>query len=289
MEADEEFQHTRMTLGEHLAELRSRLVKGVIAVTVAFAGAWAMYEPIADIVMRPFDDAVARINAHNKERYEERLEDGGDPLRYFTTADPATWELREDLRAADRPTALSPTEGFTFILRICLYFALFVGGPVLLWQVWQFIAAGLFPKERKAALRYFPFSVALFVGGVLFGYYLMIPFAMYFLGIAFDPEDLKPQYRLQDYFSLLTSLSLALAVVFQLPVVMTFAARLGLVTPAQMARYRGYFIVSTFAIAAILTPPDPITQCLMAVPMMLLFEIGLLAARLTARPRQAPA
>jgi sec-independent protein translocase protein TatC len=158
----------------------------------------------------------------------------------------------------------------------------------LLWQLWQFIAAGLYPHERRAALRYFPYSVVLFVAGVLFGYFLMVPYAMYFLGIALEPDVLHSQYRLADYFSVLTALSLALALVFQLPVLMTFATRLGLLEPAQIVKSRPYVIVGAFVIAAILTPPDPITQCMMAIPILALFELGLISARLCARPRTAP-
>jgi sec-independent protein translocase protein TatC len=283
-----EFEHTRMTLGEHFAELRSRLLKGLVAVVVAFVVAWAFHGPISDVVMRPFHEAIPRINDHNADRYAAKVEEGSDPLEYFTTTDPKTWELLPEYRAIDRPTALSFTEGYAFLLRISLYAALLLGGPVLLWQLWQFIAAGLYPKERRAAMRYFPYSVVLFLLGVLFGYFLLIPYAMYFLGIAFDTEKLAPQYRLADYFSLLTSLTLALAIVFQLPVLMTFGARLGLVTPQQMSRYRGYFIIGAFVLAAILTPPDPVTQCMMAVPILLLYEIGLVSARVFARPRMQP-
>jgi len=282
----EDFEHTRMTLGEHLAELRTRLFKGVIGVFVAFGLAFSQYEAITDIVMGPFHESVARMNVYFAEHFAERVEAGElEALEFFTTDDPATWELRPEYKAADRPTALGPTENFTFILRICLYFALFIGGPFLLWQLWQFLAAGLYPAERKAALRYFPFSVVLFIVGVLFGYFLMVPYAMYFMGIALPTDVLQLQYRLSDYFSLLTALSLALAVVFQLPVMMTFATRLGLLEPAQLAKSRPYLIVGAFVLSAILTPPDPVTQCMMAIPIMLLFEVGLLSSKICAKPR----
>lgn len=285
----DDFDHTRMTLGEHLAELRSRLFKGVLGVAVAFALAWSQYETIAEVIMRPFDQAVEMINEHFTELFAGRVAAGeADALTYFTTDDPETWELRGEYQAAERLTVFGPAESFTFILRVCLYFALFIGGPFLLWQLWGFLAAGLYPAERKAALRYFPFSVVLFVVGVLFGYFLMVPYAMYFLGIALDTDVLQSQYRLADYFSLLSALSLALALVFQLPVLMTFATRLGLLEPAQLGRSRPYVIVGAFVLSAILTPPDPVTQCMMAIPILLLFEVGLVSAKLCAKPREVP-
>lgn len=285
----EEFEHTRMTLGEHLAELRSRLFKGLAAVAVVFALAWWWQSELTAVVMRPFHQSVQRINAHWDEEFSARVESGEDPLRYYTSADPETRRLLPEFRVDDRLTSLSPTEGYVYLLRVCLYVALFLGGPVLLWQLWGFIAAGLYDNERRAALRYFPYSAALFVLGVLFGYFLMVPWAMYFLGIAFEPEVVRANWRLEYYFSLLSALTLALAVVFQLPVLMTFGARMGLVTPAQMARFRPYFVVVAFVVGGILTPPDPFTQSMLAVPMVALYELGVIAAKLTARKREVPA
>ena len=292
----EDFEHTRMTLGEHLSELRTRLFKGVIGVAIAFALAWSQYEVISDVVMQPFYESAEMMNVHFAEVFTAKVETGGaEVFKYFDVEqpsyqadDPTTWELRGEYKADTRLSVFGPTESFTFLLRVCLYFALFIGGPYLLWQLWQFLAAGLYPGERKAAMRYFPYSVALFIVGVLFGYYVMVPYAMYFLGIALDTDILQAQYRLSDYFSLLTALSLALAVVFQLPVVMTFATRLGLLEPAQLVKSRPYVIVGSFVLSAILTPPDPITQCMMAIPIMLLFEIGLISSKLCARPRVIP-
>ena len=285
----DEIENTRMTLGEHLAELRTRLLKGVVGVAIAFSFAWWHYERITEIVMAPFYKAVDMMNAYFADLFAKKVASGeADALDYFTTTDPQTWQLLPEFESADKLTVLAPAEGFTFILRICLYFALFIGGPFLLWQMWQFLAAGLYKKERKAALRYFPFSAILFITGVLFGYYLMVPYGMYYLGIALDTEVLRSQYRLSDYFSLLTALSLALALVFQLPVMMTFATRLGLLEPKQLIRSRPYVIVGAFVVAAVLTPPDPVTQCMMAIPIILLFEVGLISARLCAKPREIP-
>ena len=287
----EDFEHTRMTLGEHIAELRTRLFKGVIGVVVAFALAWSQYELISDIVMGPFYESVGRMNVYFAEQYTGRVQAGELEFAEFfigDSEDQATWVLRPEFEVDDKLTVFGPTETFTFLLRVCLYFALFIGGPFLLWQLWQFLAAGLYPAERKAAMRYFPYSVVLFIIGVLFGYFLMVPYAMYFLGIALPTDILQAQYRLSDYFSLLSALSLALAVVFQLPVMMTFATRLGLLEPAQLVKSRPYLIVGAFVLSAILTPPDPITQCMMAIPIMLLFEVGLLSSKICAKPRVIP-
>lgn len=288
-EEPDPFQHSRMSLGGHLDELRSRLIRGTIALAVAFALSWSWRAELSVVVMGPFYKAANLINSHWTEAFNQQLAD--DPTlerEQFFEAGVEQDRLKSDYRVDERLTAFGPTEGFLFQLRVCLYTAFVVGGPVLMWQLWQFIAAGLYKHERRAAMRYFPYSVLLFAAGVSFGYFMMIPYAMYYLGIAYDPAVLKTQFRLQDYFSLVTALCLALAVVFQLPVVMTFFARIGLVEPATLARFRGHFIIGSFVLAAVLTPPDPFTQCLLAVPMMLLFQIGLWASKIAARPRSLP-
>lgn len=285
MTAEDPFESTRMTLGEHLDELRSRLFKGVLAVVVAFALCWSFYERVKDVVLGPFDQARVMINAKWTEDANAKLAAHPELSRdeYFEKIGGED-RLRNRVRP---PQVLSAGEGFLFALKTCLYFALFLGGPVLLWQLWQFIAAGLHRHERRAALRYFPYSVLLFVSGVVFGYFMLVPYAMFFLGTAFPPDEVQPSYTLSTYLKFISSLSLALGAVFQLPLLMVFFARLGLVDPRTYSRYRGHFVLGAFVVAAVLTPPDPITQFMMAVPMVLLYELGLWCARIFARPRAA--
>jgi Tat protein translocase TatC len=278
------FESTRMTLGEHLDELRSRLFRGAVALAVAFSVCWAFYERVADVVQRPFDRAAVMINDHERARVEEHLAAHADVPRgkYFEVVG-GTEQL---IHRVDAPQLTSAGEGFLFALKTSFYFALFLGGPVLLWQLWKFIAAGLHEHEKRAALRYFPYSVAFFVGGVVFGYFLLVPYGLFFLGTAFPLERFQPIFTLSSYLSFLNSLTLALGAVFQLPVLMVFFARLGLVEPPTYARYRGHFIVGAFVLAAVITPPDPVTQIMVAAPMVVLFEIGLIGARLFARERR---
>ena len=167
-------------------------------------------------------------------------------------------------------------------LRASLYFALFVGGPYLLWQLWGFISAGLYKTERRVVLAFFPASILLFFSGVLFGYFMLVPYGIYYLNIDEVPGVAILQFRLEEYFAFVTSMCLALGVVFQLPILQTAVAKVGLVRPSTFAHYRGHFALSSFIIAAILTPPDPVTQSMMAAPMVLLYELGILASRFAA-------
>jgi len=274
---------TRMTLGEHLEELRTRLFKGLLAVGIAFVLAFSFDETIAAWITAPLERTIERLNEEEADVWEAYLAEHPDEERstYFTSDDPADRTLREDYRAADRPITTGAGEEFFFVLKICVFFALVVGSPVLLWQLWQFIAAGLYAREKKALLQYFPYAVALLVTGIAFGYFVMLPWAMFFLSSTLGPDLSVWRPKLSEYLSLTGMLTLALGVVFQLPILMHAVISLGIIEREVFVKYRPHFVVVAFIFAALLTPPDPFTQAMMAGPMVVLFEIGLLATRRT--------
>ena len=284
---DDPLESTRMSLGEHLDELRSRLMKGLGAVAIAFLGCWFLRDTTTDIVLRPLHSSLAWVDADQVAKYEGLLAAHPDRARsqYFRTDDPEDKHLRPELTVSQRPQALSFTEPFWFALKVTTLFAFALGGPVLLWQMWQFVAAGLYAKERRMVLSYFPVSIALFLAGVLFGYFVLVPYGFYFLACTFPPEKLAFGPRLTDFFSLLALLTVALGAIFQLPAVMHVLVRLEIVSRATFARYRMHFIVGAFVVGAVLTPPDVITQLLLAGPMIVLFELGLYTSRLAERKR----
>lgn len=278
MAEEDPFGHTRMTLGEHLDELRVRLVKGLAAVAIAFIAAWLVRIEIMQIVTRPYDQAMAMLQVHYIEEADSILE--ADPTRerteFFTTADPDNKQLRNF-----RPqlTAIKPAEGFIFMLKLCLYAAVVVGAPVLLWQMWQFVAAGLYARERRGIVGYFPVSVLCFAAGILFGYFGAVPYGMFYLNSYVPIDVIQTTVTAEYYLTFISSLCIAFGFVFQLPLVMTFLGATGLVDPGDMARMRGPFIVGAFVIAALLTPPDPFTQMMMAIPLVVLYEVGIWSAR----------
>lgn len=278
---DEEptIETTRMSLGEHLIELRKRLFRGVLAVVVAFFVGWGFYEPISEVLLRPLFETTATVNALQVAKYEEVLaKDPSIPRqKYFRSPDPADQELWPNYTIEQRPIVTGIGEGFFFSMRVALAFALAAGGPVLLYQMWQFIAAGLYPKERRMILSYFPFSVLLFLSGVAFGALLLLPFCMRFMAQAYPVELIGAQYKLEDYWSFYATMSLALGGVFQLPIVMFALVHVDLVQRSSFARYRGHFVLFTFVFGGMITPPDPWSQFMVAVPMIALYELGLLA------------
>ncbi len=314
-------ESTRMTLGEHLDELRVRLIRGTAAVLVIFVVSWFFKGQVAEIVLAPAEQkAIPWLNELIFERETEALVEDGLPtaealreiftegpwletvkarLKEVNTAagpDPDEEELQASLLAVFRQEGIVGSEhlehrienklradaaagGFMFYLRVCFYAALFIGGPFLIWQIWAFIAAGLYKHERRYVYSYAPFSMLLFLSGVVFGYFYMVPYAQYFLA-EMGIENFRYDFRLEIYLNFFTKLSLGLGIVFQLPILMLGLTRMGIAEPAHFNRYRGHFWIGSLVMAAILTPPDPYTQLMMAGPMALLYELGLLLARI---------
>ena len=275
------FESSRMTLGEHLTELRKRLVRGMIALVIAFCLGWAVYPQASHAVQSPMRRALAWLNRDQVDKYEQKLVDNPGEARslYFLSDDPGDQRLKPELTVQTRMVSTRPGENFAFALKVSTMVAFALGAPVLLWQMWGFIAAGLYTHERRAIFKFFPISLGLFIGGVLFGFFVMVPYTFYFLIATFPPEEVQFLPSLDPYLSLLTSLTLILGAVFQLPVVMYAVTRMGLVERATFVKYRKHFIVGAFLISGILTPPDPYTQSMMAIPMLLMYEAALFWTR----------
>ena len=282
-EDDDPFAHTRMTLGEHLGELRKRLVRGLVAVLVLFVIALVFQDPITKLVLAPHFRSVAKLNEHYLVRAQELV--AKDPAlaeRYFEP------DGRPRFLIDERLEFLGPTEAMWFVFKVCGYFALFVGSPVLLWQLWQFVGAGLYEREKKWVRRFFAPALLLFMCGVVFSYLVLVPFGLFYLLKSVPIELVKPSMRLEFYFSFLATLSLGMGLIFQLPMLITFLGTVGMVDPSTFAKKRAYFVLAAFVIAAILTPgPDLFSQVCMAVPMVLLYEVGILGARIGRRRRMA--
>lgn len=191
---------------------------------------------------------------------------------------------------------LPPGATFTFIrliepfftyMKVSLLTGIFLASPVLIYQIWGFIAPGLHEKEKKWVWPIVFSSAVLFIGGVLFGYFFVLPFA-YSYFISFSSDTIKPMLSMDEYFSFTTKFLLAFGVVFEMPLFILFLALLGIVDAKMLSAYRKYAILAIFIIAAILTPtPDAFSQILMAAPMLVLYEIGIIVARIFGKKRIA--
>jgi sec-independent protein translocase protein TatC len=227
----------------HLEELRSRMIKCFIAVGVGFLLSYVFKEKIFHILTMPLVGVMKP----------------GEFLIYTNL----------------------PEAFFTF-LKAAFISGLMLASPVILYQFWMFVAPGLYDKERRMVMPILFLSTFFFVGGALFGYFFVFPFGFEFF-LSFASETIRPMPSMKEYLGFASKLLLAFGLVFELPLVITFMARLGIVSVAQLKKNRKYAILLFFVAAAILTPPDVITQIFMAIPMMLLYEISIIGARLFGR------
>lgn len=169
---------------------------------------------------------------------------------------------------------LGPTEAFAVYLKISVWGGLFVASPVVIYQIWRFLSAGLKMNEKKYVYLFMPVSFLLFVAGVSFGFFVIISYGMKFL-LSFGNDFLTPMISVSKYVSFISAMLLAFGIVFQLPLAMFFLAKIGLVTPSFLAAKRRYAVLGIFIAAGVLTPgPDVFSQMAMAVPLLVLYEVG---------------
>lgn len=182
-------------------------------------------------------------------------------------------------KPAGRLVFIAPAEAFITSIKIAIFGGLYISSPFVLYQVWKFISSGLGIREKRNVLLFSIFSFVLFVLGSCLGYFIIVPIGLKFL-MAFGTEDLTPMISVGKYISFVTSLSFAFGLVFQLPLIVLFLTKIGVVTPEFLSSRRKYAIVIIFIVAAIFTPPDIVTQCLMAIPLLALYEISIFLSRI---------
>jgi sec-independent protein translocase protein TatC len=233
----------KMTFLDHLEELRKRLVVSLIAVAVGFFLCWSFAERIFGVLQAPLAEFLPP----------------GDTLAYTRLTAP-----------------------FFLYMKVAFFAGLFVSSPVVLLQLWLFIAPGLYKKERRLAVPFIIFGTLFFTLGGYFGYRYLLPATCSFF--VETGKEFKQMVTVDDYFSFASTIILAAGVVFETPILIFFLARIGLVTPAFLLQKFKYAVVLSFVIAAVVTPtPDMVTQAALAIPMILLYLIGVAVAFLFAK------
>jgi sec-independent protein translocase protein TatC len=187
----------------------------------------------------------------------------------------------------DKLVVLSPLDPFFAYLKIAMVVGLFLACPVWLYQAWRFVAPGLYENERAFVLPTIASGSLLFVSGGAFAYFLMFPMMFDVLVNQMMPATLASAFTVDNYLGLLLRLTVAFGVVFELPLALALLSMVGIVTPDGLKRFRRYAIVLAFVVGAFLTPADPLSQFMMAVPLILFYELGIFASTLLARRREA--
>ena len=173
---------------------------------------------------------------------------------------------------------IAPQEAFVTNIKIAFLGGLLLSSPFILYHVWAFVSLGLRPNERKYSLIFAPTSLIFFILGASFGYFIIAPIGIRFL-LGFSTDFITPMITVSKYISFIGTLVLAFGVVFELPLISLFLTKIRVVTPKFLSSKRRHAIVVMFIMAAIFTPPDVVTQCLMAIPLLILYEIGIIFSK----------
>ena len=242
----EEPKEESMTLMDHLNELRRCLTKACIAVLVCFTGTWVVVDPIFNALVDPLLNVLP----------------AGSHAMYTTLP-----------------------EGFFTRMFIAFVVGLFVASPVIFYQIWSFIAPGLYDEEKRYIVPIAFLSALFFIGGGLFCFFIVFPFVFTFF-ISFATESIVAMPKVSDYLDFVLKLLIAFGLIFEMPLFAFFLSRLGIVTAKSMRSFRKYAVLLIFIVAAILTPPDVVSQLLMAGPMILLYELSILIAALFGKEKR---
>ena len=241
----DELAQSQAPLIDHLFELRQRLLKSLLTFSLAFGLAFAMADRIFNLLLIPYQKALG----------------GQEAVRLIYTA---------------------PQEFLLTEIKLSFFGAFILAFPMMAYQLYQFIAPGLYKKERYAFLPFLLVSPFLFLCGIALVYFVIMPLALgFFSSMETSMVEMLP--RVSEYLSLIMALMIAFGLCFQLPLLIALLLRIGLVTAETLARSRSYVIVGVFALAAFLTPPDIISQIGLALPTLLLYEASILGARLIER------
>tara|TARA_B100000029_G_scaffold452960_1_gene478468 strand:- start:40 stop:807 length:768 start_codon:yes stop_codon:yes gene_type:complete len=233
----------------HLTELRSRLVRSVVYLFVFFIICYIFSESIYNFLLSPYAEAVKNDDSNRRMIF----------------------------------TALHET--FIVYLKVAFFAAIFISSPIILTQVWKFVAPGLYKNEKKALLPYLIATPTLFLLGGMLVYYLIMPLAIKFFLTFETPAQINSlpiqlEAKVNEYLSLIMRLIFAFGISFQLPVLLSLLARVGFINSEYLKKRRKYVIVIIFAVAALLTPPDPITQIGLGIPLLILYELSILSVKL---------
>lgn len=255
----------KMPLTEHLRQLRKRIIISFIAIVIGMIASYILYDMfILDIIKGPIDAL------------------SGKQDNFFVSINPFLHLINTFRENLGNPVFnlhfIGPTEGFVSKFLVSFFSGIIIAFPIIIIQIWLFIAPGLKKKEKRLIIIYFPLMLLLFFAGLTFAYFILIPLGLYFL---FNiSTDLIPMITISKYISLVITLLALFGLIFELPLIILFLTKLGVITPEFLSKKRKYAIFFIFIIAALLTPPDIFTQFIMAIPLILLYEVSILVSKL---------
>ena len=228
-----------MTFVQHLDELRTRLLRSIVALLIAVVASMGFYKSLISIATIPHYRAMS-------------------------------W-----LGAGTRFIMVDPTGTVGAVMKLSAIIGFFFASPYVARELWGFIAGGLYRRERRYVKAFAPVSFLLFVLGCVFGYFVLIPFALYAMASMMPLDKVDPVLSLGDYLGFVMTLTIILGLVFQLPLLMVFLTKIGLVTPDRYRSWRKHAILANIVFAAVISPPDLLSMAVFALPLLVLYEVGL--------------
>ena len=233
-----------MTIVQHLDELRTRLLRSIAALMIGVTGAMIFYRDLLDVATIPHIRAMSWLSKT------------------------ATFSLVDLMGSV------------TAIMKLACIVGLFVSSPYIAREMWGFVAAGLYRDEKRYVRAFAPASFLLFLMGCVFGYFVLIPYSLYAMVSMMPLDKVQPMLDIGNYLGLVLTLTILLGLVFQLPLVMTFFSKVGLVPPARWRSWRKGAIVGNVVLAAVLAPPDLLSMVIFVLPVIVLYEAGVVCASL---------
>ncbi|MBN2314158.1 MAG: twin-arginine translocase subunit TatC [Sedimentisphaerales bacterium] len=314
-------QDTTMSLGDHLEELRARLILAITGLLIGTGICLFFGTRIIKFIEKPYTKVflTPKTKPQKTEETAKLVQDLFDHARRKLAADPNTPDIEpkteefvhkfcteaflallndpnftalhppsDPKTAENRLIILSPAAGFVSYIKIALMAGLILSSPWVFYQIWMFVAAGLYAHEKKYVHTAVPFSAALFVTGALFFLLVIAKLTLkFFMKFNEGVLDARSNFTFSDYISFITMLMLVFGIAFQTPIAIFFLNRTGLVSIQSLRKSRKFVILGIFIIAAMATPPDPISQVTLAIPLYFLFELGIILSVFSERKRKA--
>jgi sec-independent protein translocase protein TatC len=315
-----------MSLGDHLEELRARLIMIILGVIVGLIFGLLIGKQLIHILEAPYYRAVRELAEKQQKKADEKdssesetgvlvkitiSEDNIEHIKSLRPGDSFYANMEFYQSDPNRPVspfpgynpvtgsyeagrakglqAITPAEGFIMFLKVSLVFGIILTSPWLFWQIWAFVSAGLYKHERKFVHVVSPISGGLFVVGSVFFLLVVAPFVMSFF-IRFNTAlSVESNWTLQSYMNMILMLTLVFGAAFQSPIAIVFAERMGLVSIKSLTSARKYVFLGCFVVSAMITPPDPVSQVSLAIPLYILYEAGIVVSRIWKRKREKDA
>jgi sec-independent protein translocase protein TatC len=271
---------------DHLEELRWRILKSLAAIVVGAAICLTFSERLIKVLTYPYEDAVLSMENGKTVGAVGAVEQLLEQWLGTQSAAPADSLPRtRELPPGRRLQSLRPVTYLMVSMEVGLWGGVVLALPVVLYQLWMFVGPGLFRRERRVVLPVVAMSVGCFALGAMVAYWLVLPLGLRFF-LALEPPGMTSQWAVDQYISFVVRMLMGFGLVFELPVLSLLLSRIGLITPQLLRRVRRYSIVVIFVVAAVLTPPDPLSQVLLATPLLLLYEVSIWISSLASPKRR---